>query len=109
MILQVPDIVLDKNSLAWNGGVVYISTDEVGAAYLAQFHKDFSSFLTARAHEMVAGGCMFICLVGRTSNDIKEQGAVRHISHHMEAAFEEIIHQVIYSSNSSSSMESTAL
>lgn len=90
---QVPSSVVDRNSPAWNGGAVYISTDEVGAAYLAQFRKDFSSFLAARAHEMVAGGCMFICLVGRTSNDIKEQGAIGHISHHMQAAFEELIQQ----------------
>lgn len=90
---QIPDSVVNKNSAAWNGGAVYISTDEVGAAYLSQFRKDFSSFLAARAEEMVPGGCMFICLVGRNSKDIKEQGGIGHISRHMQAAFEELINQ----------------
>lgn len=90
---QIPDSVVDKNSPAWNGGAVYISTDEVGAAYLSQFRKDFSSFLAARAVEMVSGGCMFLCLVGRNSKDIKEQGGIGYIAHHMQAAFEELINQ----------------
>nr|ABK26547.1 unknown [Picea sitchensis] len=88
---KVPDCVVDRNSPAWNGGAVYISRDEVGAAYLSQFRKDFSAFLEARAEEMVPGGCMFICLTGRNSVDIKEQSGIGHISHYMEAAFEELI------------------
>jgi len=91
--LQIPDSVVDRNSPDWNGGAIHISTDEVGAAYLSQFRKDFSSFLAARAEEMVPGGCMFICLVGRTSKDIKEQGRIGQISHHMQAAFEELINE----------------
>eukprot|EP00253_Pinus_taeda_P023274 PITA_23274 len=93
MILQVPNRVVDRNSPDWNGGAIHISTDEVGAAYLSQFRKDFSSFLAARAEEMVPRGCMFICLVGRNSKDIKEQGGIGHISHHMQAAFEELVNQ----------------
>jgi len=90
---QVPDSVVDRNSPAWNGGAVYISRDEVGAAYLSQFRKDFSAFLAARAGEMVSGGYMFICLAGRNSVDIKEQSGIGHISHYMEAAFEELINE----------------
>jgi indole-3-acetate O-methyltransferase len=88
---QVPDSVVDRNSPAWNGGAIYISRDEVGAAYLSQFLKDFSAFLAARAEEMVPGGCMFVSLTARKSADLKEQGAIGHISHYMEAAFEELI------------------
>jgi len=87
--LQVLDSVVDGNSPAWNGESIYISRDGVGASYLSQFRKDFSAFLAARAE------------------NLKEQGAIGHISHHMEAAFNELIREVIYSC--SSAIESTAL
>jgi hypothetical protein len=77
MLLQVPDSVVDRNSPAWNGGAVYISRDEVGAAYLSQFCKDFSAFLAARAGETLSGGYMFICLAGRNSVNIKLEAAKR--------------------------------
>jgi indole-3-acetate O-methyltransferase len=88
---QVPNSVVDRSSPDWNGGAIHISTDDVGAAYLSQFRKDFSAFLAARAEEMVPGGYMFVCLTGRNSADLKEQGAIGHISHHMEAAFNELV------------------
>ena len=93
--MQVPDSVADRKSSAWNGGAVYISRDEVGAAYLSQFRKDFSAFLAARGEEMIPGGGMFICLAGHNSDDIKEQSGIGHISHYMESLFQELINQVI--------------
>lgn len=87
----VPASVVDRNSAAWNGGHVYISSDAVGLAYLKQFRQDFGSFLEARAHEMVPGGCMFIALLARSSGDIKEQGIMGGFAGQLEGALEELM------------------
>lgn len=88
---RVPADVEDRNSIAWNEGRVYISSDTVADAYLNQFRQDLASFLEARAQEIVPGGCMFIALVGRNSGDIKQQGGLGVGAHHLEAAFEELV------------------
>lgn len=38
-------------------------------AYLDQFQRDFSTFLSLRAEELVRGGRMFLTLVGRSIAD----------------------------------------
>lgn len=91
---QVPASVVDRNSAAWNGGHVYISSDAVGLAYLKQFRQDFGSFLEARAHEMVPGGCMFVALLARSSGDIKEQGIMGGFAGQLEGALEELMKEV---------------
>lgn len=88
---RVPASVVDRNSLSWNSGHVYISSDAVAVAYLNQFKQDFASFLEARAEEIVHGGSMFIALSGRSSGDIKEQGGVGAFACHLEAAFGELV------------------
>lgn len=88
---RVPAIVEDTNSVAWNEGHVYISSDTVADAYLNQFRQDLASFLEARAEEIVPGGCMFIALPARNSGDIKQQGVLGAGARLLEAAFEELV------------------
>ncbi|KAM1085013.1 hypothetical protein ACFX13_011007 [Malus domestica] len=61
---KVPEQVVDKNSPAWNKGKIYYTTspDEVVDAYAAQFGKDMTAFLEARAQELVVGGMMVIIM-----------------------------------------------
>eukprot|EP01018_Ginkgo_biloba_P003389 Gb_02347 [translate_table: standard] len=70
---------------------IFISSEEVGAAYLRQFTTDFTAFLRARAEEMVPQGCIFIALVGRNSYDVKQQGGLGTLAHHLEAAFDNLV------------------
>lgn len=93
---RVPIEIKDKQSRSWNGKRVFISKDgpmEVAEAYLAQFQKDFSSFLIARAQEIVKGGCMFIYLSGRHTGDPRDQGASGVIGDTLEAAFNDMLSQ----------------
>lgn len=93
---RVPIEIKDKSSRSWNGKRVFISKDgpmEVAEAYLAQFQKDFASFLTARAQEIVKGGCMFIYLSGRDTANPRDQGASGVIGEILEAAFNDMLSQ----------------
>ncbi|KAK4416131.1 Benzoate carboxyl methyltransferase [Sesamum alatum] len=45
------------------------SPPEVFEAYAKQFQRDFSTFLSLRAQEMIAGGRMVLTLVGRSVED----------------------------------------
>ncbi|KAF9598979.1 hypothetical protein IFM89_033324 [Coptis chinensis] len=67
----LPSELLDKNSPAWNKGrITYANApDEVVKAFKAQFAKDMSSFLNARAEEVVPGGLMGLLLIA-TPDDI---------------------------------------
>ncbi|XP_057853534.2 indole-3-acetate O-methyltransferase 1 isoform X1 [Cryptomeria japonica] len=73
---QVPDVVLDPNSSAWNKGRVFIhsGSNETANAYRLQFKSDFEDFLRARSEEMKSGGCMFLVCLGRTFQDPTNQG-----------------------------------
>ena len=63
--------------MTWNKGKISSAgSPAVGNAYLRKFQKDFNAFLRARAEEMVAGGRMFLLLMGRTSRDPTEQGFI---------------------------------
>ncbi|XP_038709958.1 loganic acid O-methyltransferase-like [Tripterygium wilfordii] len=57
---KVPRDLLDKDSPAYNKGKVYYTNapKEVFEAYSTQFAKDITSFLNARAQEVVHGGLM---------------------------------------------------
>lgn len=93
---RVPIEIKDKSSRSWNGKRVFISKDgpmEVAEAYLAQFQKDLSSFLIARAQEIVKGGCMFLYLSGRDIGDPRDQGASGVIGDTLEAAFNDMLSQ----------------
>ncbi|KAG5628373.1 hypothetical protein H5410_000090 [Solanum commersonii] len=60
---KIPKEVLDKNSPAWNKGlIVYAgaSNVEIVNAYVAQFERDMEMFFNARAEEIVPGGMMVL-------------------------------------------------
>ena len=59
MLLQVPNSVVNRNYVAWNGGAISISRDEVVASYLSKFRKDFFAFLVAWAEDILPRSCMF--------------------------------------------------
>lgn len=55
-----------------NKGNIYIacsSPPSVIKAYINQFEKDFSTFLSCRAEELVTGGRMVLTILGRKSED----------------------------------------
>ncbi|KAK2635556.1 hypothetical protein Ddye_030348 [Dipteronia dyeriana] len=59
---KVPDVLMDKNSPAYNKGrILYpFGPVEVVNAYASQFAKDLDRFLSARAKEMVKGGLLIV-------------------------------------------------
>ncbi|BBN12946.1 hypothetical protein MPTK1_5g24210 [Marchantia polymorpha subsp. ruderalis] len=61
-ISKVPAAVVDKKSPAYNGGHTQLGCSSLATvdAYAEQSHRDLSSFLTARAVEMVSGGSMLL-------------------------------------------------
>ncbi|KAL8144241.1 hypothetical protein V2J09_017273 [Rumex salicifolius] len=73
---QVPECVLEKKSVAYNKGKVFIHGASVytANAYKKQFQADLASFLRARAIEMKRGGTMFLVCLGRTAADPTDQG-----------------------------------
>ncbi|XP_045829801.1 S-adenosyl-L-methionine:benzoic acid/salicylic acid carboxyl methyltransferase 3-like isoform X1 [Trifolium pratense] len=55
-----------------NKGNIYLSStspSNVLKAYYDQYKTDFSYFLKCRAQELVEGGCLFVTLIGRQSED----------------------------------------
>ncbi|XP_071724057.1 salicylate/benzoate carboxyl methyltransferase-like [Rutidosis leptorrhynchoides] len=66
-LLCVPPSLENKGNIY----VVKTSDPKVPEAYLNQFQKDFSLFLSLRSEEIVPQGRMFITLVGR-SGTVKE-------------------------------------
>lgn len=56
----MPKAVQDRTSRAWNEGKVHYAgaKKEVFDAYSNQYDKDITSFLNARATEVVSGGLM---------------------------------------------------
>ncbi|XP_010096749.2 probable S-adenosylmethionine-dependent methyltransferase At5g38780 [Morus notabilis] len=57
---KVPNEVRDRNSPAWNKGRLHYTnaSNHVKEAYASQYANDTTSFLRARAEELVAGGLM---------------------------------------------------
>lgn len=57
---KVPNEVRDRNSPAWNKGRIHYTnaSNHVKEAYASQYANDTTSFLRARAEELVAGGLM---------------------------------------------------
>ncbi|XP_038724298.1 loganic acid O-methyltransferase-like [Tripterygium wilfordii] len=61
---SVPKELVDKESPAYNKGKIFYTSasEQVFEAYTAQFAKDITSFLNARAHEVVHGGLMALLI-----------------------------------------------
>ncbi|KAL3347135.1 hypothetical protein AABB24_021020 [Solanum stoloniferum] len=60
---KIPKELLDKNSPAWNKGLIHYagaSNVEIVNAYVVQFEKDMEMFFNARAEEIVQGGMMVL-------------------------------------------------
>ena len=75
---NVPEELLNKNSLAWNKGRVHYTSapDEVVDAYTAQFAKDLTIFLDTRAKELVVGGLMGLIMSGVPNRIPRSSGSV---------------------------------
>ena len=67
---QIPECVIDKNSLAYNRGRAWIdgAPKEVVKAYAKQSEEELKSFLHCRAEEMASGALLFLLMAGRTDN-----------------------------------------
>ncbi|KAF8404003.1 hypothetical protein HHK36_012113 [Tetracentron sinense] len=64
---QIPEVVLDKRSSAWNKGRAWIdgAKKDVVEAYAKQSEEDLEAFLRCRREEIVQGGMLFILMAGR--------------------------------------------
>ncbi|KAJ8498755.1 hypothetical protein OPV22_009307 [Ensete ventricosum] len=93
---QVPAMVTDKRSPAYNRGRVFVhgaSADTV-AAYKQQFQSDLASFLRARAVEMKVDGVMFLVCLGRTSIDPTDQGGAGFLfGAHFQDAWNDLVEE----------------
>lgn len=91
---QVPSGLVTEEGLPLNKGNIYIgktSPKSVHDAYLDQFDRDFTNFLSIRADELVSGGHLFVTLtpkiddpvaynvqdlLGMTMNDMVSEGLI---------------------------------
>ncbi|CAN0915828.1 Indole-3-acetate O-methyltransferase 1 [Linum grandiflorum] len=98
---QVPEIVMEKRSSAYNRGKVFIhgAKDSTVVAYKHQFQTDLGAFLKARSLELTTGGTMFVVCLGRTSPDPTDQGGAGLLfGTHFQDAWNELVHQGMISS-----------
>ncbi|KAK4373911.1 hypothetical protein RND71_004588 [Anisodus tanguticus] len=98
---QVPDVVLDKRSVAYNKGRIYIhGANEITAnAYKKQFQTDLAGFLAARSKEMKRGGSMFLVCLGRTSVDPTDQGGAGLLfGTHFQDAWDDLVQEGLITS-----------
>ncbi|KAJ8527653.1 hypothetical protein K7X08_015104 [Anisodus acutangulus] len=98
---QVPDVVLDKRSVAYNKGRIYIhGANEITAnAYKKQFQTDLAGFLGARSKEMKRGGSMFLVCLGRTSVDPTDQGGAGLLfGTHFQDAWDDLVQEGLITS-----------
>ncbi|KAF8391628.1 hypothetical protein HHK36_023934 [Tetracentron sinense] len=74
--IHVPESVMDKRSMAYNRGRIFIhgANGSTANAYRKQFQADLAEFLRSRSLEMKRGGSMFLVCLGRTSVDPTDQG-----------------------------------
>ncbi|XP_009631213.1 indole-3-acetate O-methyltransferase 1-like [Nicotiana tomentosiformis] len=98
---QVPDIVLDKRSGAYNKGRIYIhgANESTANAYKKQFQSDLANFLGARSKEMKRGGFMFLVCLGRTSVDPTDQGGAGLLfGTHFQDAWDDLVQEGLITS-----------
>ncbi|GAA0166147.1 hypothetical protein Leryth_007828 [Lithospermum erythrorhizon] len=99
---QVPDIVLDKKSSAYNKGKIFIhgAKESTINAYRKQFQNDLAGFLRSRAIEMKKGGSMFLVCLGRTSKDPTDQGGAGLLfGTHFQDAWNDLVQEGLISSD----------
>ncbi|XP_075074946.1 indole-3-acetate O-methyltransferase 1-like [Nicotiana tabacum] len=98
---QVPDIVLDKRSGAYNKGRIYIhgANESTANAYKKQFQSDLANFLGARSKEMKRGASMFLVCLGRTSVDPTDQGGAGLLfGTHFQDAWDDLVQEGLITS-----------
>ncbi|KAJ8532545.1 hypothetical protein K7X08_012468 [Anisodus acutangulus] len=98
---QVPDIVLDKRSTAYNKGKIYIhgANENTANAYRKQFQTDLANFLGARCKEMKRDGSMFLACLGRTSVDPTDQGGAGLLfGTHYQDAWDDLVQEGLITS-----------
>lgn len=98
---KIPESVLDKNSVAYNKGKVFIhgANESTANAYKRQFKTDLASFLSARSVEMRREGSMFLVCLGRTSVDPTEQGGAGVLfGTHFQDAWDDLVQEGLISS-----------
>ncbi|CAN4102666.1 unnamed protein product [Withania somnifera] len=99
---QVPDIVLDKRSTAYNKGKIYIhgANESTANAYRKQFQTDLAYFLGSRSKEMKRGGSMFLACLGRTSVDPTDQGGAGLLfGTHFQDAWDDLVQEGLITSD----------
>ncbi|KAL5729929.1 indole-3-acetate O-methyltransferase [Ranunculus cassubicifolius] len=95
-ISQVPESVMNKRSVAYNRGRVFIhgASESTTMAYKKQFQTDLAGFLKSRSHELKKGGSMFLVCLGRTSVDPSDQGgAGRLFGTHFQDAWNDLVRE----------------
>ncbi|CAA3032492.1 indole-3-acetate O-methyltransferase 1 [Olea europaea subsp. europaea] len=98
---QVPDIVLDKRSTAYNKGRIFIhgANESTANAYRNQFQNDLAMFLRSRSEEMKRGGSMFLVCLGRTSVDPTDQGGAGLLfGTHFQDAWDDLVQEGLITS-----------
>ncbi|PHT52752.1 Indole-3-acetate O-methyltransferase 1 [Capsicum baccatum] len=96
---QVPDVVLDNRSMAYNKGRIYIygANESTAKAYKKQFQSDLADFLCARSKEMKRGGSMFLVLLGRTSVEPTDQGGSGLLfGTHFQDAWDDLVQEKLH-------------
>ncbi|CAL5405466.1 unnamed protein product [Camellia sinensis] len=98
---QVPEMVLDKRSTAYNKGRVFIhgANESTANAYRKQFQGDLAKFLRSRSQEMKRGGSMFLVCLGRTSVDPTDQGGAGLLfGTHFQDAWNDLVQEGLIAS-----------
>ncbi|KAL5701212.1 tyramine N-methyltransferase [Ranunculus cassubicifolius] len=99
---HLPEDVLDKKSLAWNEGRVWIdgAKTQVVEAYAKLAEEDLNAFLQCRKVEMARGGMLFILMAGRPRLSCSENqldGADTRAKHpftsSMDLAWEDLLNE----------------
>lgn len=103
-ISEVPKAVVEKDSSLYNRGRVWINGGrrDVADVYCEQSQKDLTTFMICRAKEIVRGGVMFLCLMGRPdSSPPNEQVSVggEFCGQDFEAAWDDLVSQGVISSD----------
>ncbi|KAL6544514.1 Indole-3-acetate O-methyltransferase 1 [Orobanche minor] len=91
---QVPDVVLDKESTAYNKGRIFIhgANESTVNAYKKQFQSDLGRFLRSRSKELKSGGSTFLVFLGRTGSDPADQGGAGLLfGTHFQDAWEDLV------------------
>ncbi|KAK2987310.1 hypothetical protein RJ640_006398 [Escallonia rubra] len=98
---KVPEEVQDKNSPASNKGEIYCTwtRKEVREAYYSQFKNDWTSFLDARAEELVEGGLMAIQLPGVPHGAVPSQTGAGMLLELLSSCLDDMAKRVIVMNN----------